>query len=288
MKRLSTGLRSSALRLLIACVLAVLILSMGYLFIRGLQYWIPSYKNQMTYLAPSQVQMQPLYWNKDDDDIIIYPWGQYHSNAVIPLNNNDLAMLRESDISDLLNTSANTQEPIDFVPQFQKIVSNNLSVYFLKDVICSGYAVDSTTSGDTDTSTAYQKVINCAVDQTGALLYVYISKVQTEETDGYQKIEEVYNEFMRDQKRNDDTRVQKIVRNAVQYFSEMISVYPHQHQMLAVLEEFLQSDLSAYDAVVKDRQILLIYTLSSGYRSVFIYDIGTDMIEGISLEKLSV
>ena len=49
----------------------------------------------------------------------------------------------------------------------------------------------------------------------------------------------------------------------------------------------LVSDHNSYDVVIQDQQILLIYTLDSGYRFIFIYNVPMEQIAGMSLEKLS-
>ena len=62
------------IRLLITLLISAAILGLGYILISSLQYWIPSYKNKMTYMGEENVQMQPLYWNREEE-ITIYPWG---------------------------------------------------------------------------------------------------------------------------------------------------------------------------------------------------------------------
>ena len=51
------------IRLLITLLISAAILGLGYILISSLQYWIPSYKNKITYMGEENVQMQPHYWN---------------------------------------------------------------------------------------------------------------------------------------------------------------------------------------------------------------------------------
>ena len=93
------------IRLLITLLISAAILGLGYILISSLQYWIPSYKNKMTYMGEENVQMQPLYWNREEE-ITIYPWGLYKNDAVTSLTEDDKMFLSEIHISGLLNQAA--------------------------------------------------------------------------------------------------------------------------------------------------------------------------------------
>ena len=124
------------IRLLITLLISAAILGLGYILISSLQYWIPSYKNKMTYMGEENVQMQPLYWNREEE-ITIYPWGLYKNDAVTSLTEDDKMFLSEIHISGLLNQAAQSNKETDFISHFQKVTSNNVPVYFLKNFECT-------------------------------------------------------------------------------------------------------------------------------------------------------
>ena len=79
-------------------------------------------------MGEENVQMQPLYWNREEE-ITIYPWGLYKNDAVTSLTEEDEIFLREIHISSLLNqaTQANKSR---FLSYFQKVTSNNVPGIF--------------------------------------------------------------------------------------------------------------------------------------------------------------
>lgn len=285
------------IRLLATIAISVAILALGYILISSLQYWIPSYKNKMTYMGEENVQIQPLYWNREEE-ITIYPWGLYKSDAVTSLTEADNAFLHEINISGLLSQAAQTSKETEFVSYFQKVTLNNVPVYFLKDFECIGHLFakeDSEKSSfiekeayNTPNSTLKQtNIVNCAVDQYGQLLYLHVvDKDKLKNSADRTKIEEAYNEFTVF-KETGDTTGDNIINNAAIDLYNLFLSNSYQNKAAIILENFLNSDNSSYDVVIQDQQILLIYTLDSGYRLIFIYNVPMEQVVGISLEKLS-
>ena len=286
-----------AIRLLITLLISAAILGLGYVLINSLQYWIPSYKNKMTYMGEENVQMQPLYWNREEE-ITIYPWGLYKTDSLTSLTDEDQDFLQKIHISNLLRQAVGASKETEFVSHFQKITSNNVPVYFLKDFECTGDLAAEKTfeqASSQENNTSYvpnntvkqTKIINCAVDQYGQLLYLHVA-----DSDSLQKsvdrtqIEEAYNKFT-SSKESDNTSEDDIVNDAAVDLYHLFLSNPYQNKAAAALEEFFNSDNSSYDVVIQDQQILLIYTLDSGYRLIFIYNVPMEQIAGISLEKLS-
>ena len=283
--------------LLVTLLISAAILGLGYILISSLQYWIPSYKNKMTYMGEENVQMQPLYWNREEE-ITIYPWGLYKNDAVTSLTEEDEIFLREIHISSLLNQATQANKETDFISYFQKVTSNNVPVYFLKNFECTGYSfarenseqspsIEEKENHVSNSAVKQTKVVNCAVDQYGQLLYLHVAdKESLQKSADRTQIEEAYNKFTIS-KEFDDTSEGDIVDVAATDLYHLCLSNPYQDKAAAALETFLTSDHSSYDVVIQDQQILLIYTLDSGYRFIFIYNVPMEQIAGISLEKLS-
>ncbi len=284
------------IRLLVTLLISAAILGLGYILISSLQYWIPSYKDKMTYMGEENVQMQPLYWNREEE-ITIYPWGLYKNDAVTTLTKDDEIFLREIHISTLLHQATQTNKETDFISHFQKVTSNNVSVYFLKDFECTGHSFSKENFEESSiadkmyyvsNSTAKQtKVVNCALDQYGQVLYLHIAdKESLQKSADRTQIEEAYNQFTIS-KESDDTAEGDIVNTAAMDLYHLFLSNPYQDKAITALENFLNFDNRSYDVVIQDQQILLIYTLDSGYRFIFIYNVPMERIAGMSLEKLS-
>lgn len=282
--------------LLVTLLISVAILGFGYILISSLQYWIPSYKDNMTYMGEENVQMQPLYWNREEE-ITIYPWGLYKNDAVTTLTKDDEIFLREIHISTLLHQATQTNKETDFISHFQKVTSNNVSVYFLKDFECTGHSFSKENFEESSiadkmyyvsNSTAKQtKVVNCALDQYGQVLYLHVAdKESLQKSADRTQIEEAYNQFTIS-KESDDTAEGDIVNTAAMDLYHLFLSNPYQDKAITALENFLNFDNRSYDVVIQDQQILLIYTLDSGYRFIFIYNVPMEQIAGMSLEKLS-
>ncbi|MEE0253107.1 MAG: hypothetical protein UEE41_06895 [Acutalibacteraceae bacterium] len=283
--------------LLVTLLISVAILGFGYILISSLQYWIPSYKDNMTYMGEENVQMQPLYWNREEE-ITIYPWGLYKNDAVTTLTKDDEIFLREIHISTLLHQATQTNKETDFISHFQKVTSNNVSVYFLKDFECTGHSFSKENFEESSiadkmyyvsNSTEKQtKVVNCALDQYGQVLYLHVAdKESLQKSADRTQIEEAYNQFTIS-KESDDTAEGDIVNAAAMDLYNLFLSNPYQDKAIVALENFLYFDNRSYDVVIQDQQILLIYTLDSGYRFIFIYNVPMEQIAGMSLEKLSV
>ena len=88
-------------------------------------------------------------------------------------------------------------------------------------------------------------------------------------------------------KESDATSEGDIVDIAATDLYHLCLTNPYQDKAATALENFLNSDHNSYDVVIQDQQILLIYTLDSGYRFIFIYNVPMEQIAGMSLEKLS-
>ena len=248
-------------------------------------------------MGEDNVQMQPLYWNREEE-ITIYPWGLYKNDAVTSLTEEDEIFLREIHISSLLNQATQANKETDFISHFQKVTSNNVPIYFLKDFECTGYsfskesseqppAIEEKANHVSNGAVKQTKVVNCAVDQYGQLLYLHVAdKDSLQKSADRTQIEEAYNQFTIS-KESDDTSEGDIVDVAATDLYHLCLSNPYQDQAAAALETFLNSDHSSYDVVIQDQQILLIYTLDSGYRFIFIYNVPMEQIAGISLEELS-
>lgn len=285
------------IRLLVTLLISAAILGLGYILISSLQYWIPSYKNKMTYMGEENVQMQPLYWNREEE-ITIYPWGLYKNDAVTSLAEDDEIFLGEIHISALLSQATQASKETDFVSHFQKVTSNNVPIYFLKDFECTGYSFSRENSEQSpsiedkaynvsNSAVKQTKVVNCAVDQYGQLLYLHVAdKDSLQKSADRTQIEEAYNKFTIS-KESDDTSEGDIINTAAIDLYHLFLSNPYQDKAATALENFLNSDNSSYDVVIQDQQILLIYTLDSGYRFIFIYNVPMEQIAGMSLEKLS-
>ena len=285
------------IRLLITLLISAAILGLGYILISSLQYWIPSYKNKMTYMGEENVQMQPLYWNREEE-ITIYPWGLYKNDAVTSLTEDDKMFLSEIHISGLLNQATQSNKETDFISHFQKVTSNNVPVYFLKNFECTGYsfsgenseqspAIEEKANHVSNNAVKQTKVVNCAVDQYGQLLYLHVAdKESLQKSADRTQIEEAYNKFTTS-KESDATSEGDIVDIAATDLYHLCLTNPYQDKAATALENFLNSDHNSYDVVIQDQQILLIYTLDSGYRFIFIYNVPMEQIAGMSLEKLS-
>ncbi len=275
------------LSLLLTLLAGAAILGAGYLLISSMQYWIPSYKNKMTYMGQEHVQMQPLYWSREEE-VTIYPWGLYKSGTAAPLTEEDTALLRGVQLDGLLSRAASAAEQVDFVSAFQKVTSNNVPVYFLKDFVCTGYTDAQETLSSGGERAATEKTVSCAVDQYGQLLYLQVTdKDRAARTADRGEMEKTYNSFsaLRD---TEDSAENSLLDKAARRLYDLFSSNAHQHKAARVLETFFFADRGAYDVVLQDQQILLIYTFDSGYRAIFIYHVPMGEITGVSLEKLSV
>lgn len=287
-------------RLLVTVFISAAIIGLGFLIFNSIRYWIPTYKNNMTYMKEENVQMQPLYW-KREEAITIYPWALYKDNLILPLTDEDKQLLQDAGISALLSMAAFSIGQPDFISSFEKVTVNNYSVYFLKNYECSGYQMserDMEVVTD-DTKSMMSKpsaepkmetvIINCAVDQRGQLLYLHVANKDSIQTPAdSKKIEEAYNKFALYKDISDDLTDDKssLIDN-INYFLDLIK-NSNQNVAISILEDLVVTDHSSYDVVMQDQQILLIYTLDSGYRVIFIYNVPMQLVVGVSMERLSV
>ena len=206
--------------------------------------------------------------------------------------------MQEIHISDLLSQTIQVSKETEFVSHFQKVTSNNVPVYFLKDFECSGYSyakkdleqpssIENKAYNTSNSTWKRTKIVNCAVDQYGQLLYLHVAdKDSLQKSAERTQIEEAYNKLTIS-KETDDTPEDDIVYTAAIDLYDLFLSNPYQDKATTALENFLNSDNNSYDVVIQDQQILLIYTLDSGYRLIFIYNVPMEQIAGISLEKLS-
>ena len=247
------------IRLLVTLLISAAILGLGYILISSLQYWIPSYKYKMTYMGEENVQMQPLYWNREEE-ITIYPWGLYKNDALTSLTENDESFLREIHISTLLSQATQGNKETDFISHFQKVTSNNVPVYFLKDFECTGYSFSRENSEQSpsmedkayhvsNSAVKQTKVVNCAVDQYGQLLYLHVAdKESLQKSADRTQIEEAYNKFTTS-KESDDTSEGDIVNVAATDLYHLFLSNPYQDKVATALENFLTSDTRPADFV---------------------------------------
>ncbi len=133
--------------------------------------------------------------------------------------------LSEIHISGLLNQATQSNKETDFISHFQKVTSNNVPVYFLKNFECTGYSfskenseqspsIEDKANHASNSAVKQTKVVNCAVDQYGQLLYLHVAdKESVQKSADRTQIEEAYNKFTTS-KESDDTSDGNIVNDA--------------------------------------------------------------------------
>ncbi len=287
MKPMPSERKLYLLRIFITLCIAAVILGLGYLFLSGIQYWMPDYKDKMVYMEEETVQKQPLYWSREEE-ITIYPWVQYKQELLTPLTDEDKAFLQQAQIPDLLYSAVGSAEKTDVLSYFQKVTLNNVPAYFLKDFTCTGYAYGQTDLFSVQGQSNFtwsepgSYTVQCAVDQNGEILYLHMLNNEAAQNESSRsEVEEAYSRFA-------DSTVGQNQINAAAEALYRLFINCNQGRAAKILERFLETNRDAYDAVIQEREILLIYTLDSGYRVILIYNVSMGQIAGISLENLSV